>query len=150
MDPHIAANIALTHTAAFIVFWVFVVVMAIAGMAYDYRKKRLEMESLRTAIEHGQQLDPAVLEKLLGGQRQQPAADLQELRPYLHIGGVITIAAGIGVFLAGLWVGMQFRAAEFPILGLGAIAVCVGIGLLIAARSLRRYLPPERSPDRTA
>ncbi len=140
-------------TLAFIAFWLFIAVIAVFGMAYDYRKKRLAMESLRTAIEHGQHLDPAVLEKLLAGhrQRQPPADNPQDLRPYLHIGGIITIAAGIGVFLAGLWVGgMQFPVAEYPLLACGAFIVCIGIGLLVAVRALKRYAPPERSPDRSA
>jgi hypothetical protein len=138
-------------TLAFIFFWLFISVMAAFGMVYDYRKKRLEMDSLKTAIEHGQHLDPAFIERLLGQHRQQPQADdPRDLRPYLHIGGIITIAAGVGVFLAGLWVGLQFPVAKFPLLGLGAIAVCVGVGLLLSAHALKRYPPPERSPDRPA
>ncbi len=137
-------------TVAFIAFWLFVAIMAVFGMSYDYRKRRLEMESLRTAIEHGQHLDPAVLEKLLAGQRP-PRDDPQDLRPYLHIGGIITIAAGVGLLLAGLWVGgMQFPVAEYPLLAFGAFVVCIGIGLLVAVHALKRYPSPERSPDRTA
>ncbi len=137
-------------TSAFIAFWLFIAIMAIAGMAYDYRKKRLELDALRSAIEHGQNLDPAIVQKLLG-QYSQPQVDQpQDLRPYLHIGGIITICAGIGVALASLWVGLQFPVVKFPILGVGAIAVCVGIGLLLSARALKRYPPPERSPDRSA
>lgn len=138
-------------TLAFVVFWLLVAVMAVFAMAYDYRKKRLEMESLRTAIEHGQQLDPAVLEKLFMGQRQPPADNPQDLLPYLHIGGIITIAGGIGIFLAGLWVGgMEFPVAKYPLLALGAFVVCIGIGLLVSVRALKRYPPPERAPDRAA
>ncbi|MGB6452337.1 MAG: hypothetical protein WBE92_16420, partial [Steroidobacteraceae bacterium] len=108
-------------TLAFIAFWVFIAIMAVAGMAYDYRKKRLEMDALRTAIEHGQNLDPAIVQKLLGQYTQPQADNPQDLRHYLHIGGIITIAAGIGIFLAGLWVGdMQFPVAEYPILAFGA------------------------------
>lgn len=136
--------------AAFLTFWLFIAVVAVAGMTYDYRKKRLEADALRTAIEHGQHLDPAVLEKLLGQQREPRTDNPQDLRPYLHIGGIITIAAGIGFFPAALWVGLQFPIAQFPMLGIGAIAVCVGVGLLVAARALKRYGPPERSPDHKA
>ena len=136
--------------AVFLGFWLLIAVVAALGMSYDYRKKRLEADSLRTAIEHGQHLDPAVLEKLLAGQRELPVDNPGDLRPYLHIGGIITIAAGIGFFPAALWVGLQFPVAEFPMLGAGAIAVCVGTGLLVAARALKGYGPLGRSPDRTA
>jgi Domain of unknown function (DUF6249) len=137
-------------TLAFIAFWVFIAIVAVAGMAYDYRKKQLEMEALRSAIEHGQNLDPAIVQKLLGHYHQPPTDQPQDLRPYLHIGGIITISAGIGIALASLWVGLQFPVVKFPILGIGAIAVCIGIGLLLSARALKRYPPPERSPDRAA
>ncbi len=150
MDAHISDVSAATHTVAFLGFWIFVAVVAIAGMVYDYRKKRLEMEALRTAIEHGQHLDPAILERLLAQHREPPHSPQEDMQPYLHIGGIITVAAGIGVGLAGLWIGLQFPVAKLPIFGVGVIGVCVGIGLLLSARALTRYKSPERPPGRVA
>jgi len=47
-------------------FWISIAAVAIAGMITDYKRRRGGIEVLRLAIEKGQQLDPAVVEK---GQR---------------------------------------------------------------------------------
>jgi hypothetical protein len=137
--------------AAVIAFWIFVAAVAIAGMVYDYRRRRLAMETLRMAVEHGQHLEPAMLERILARHHQgEPQQQPEDLRPYLHIGAIITIAAGVGVLIAGLWIGVDYPAFRFPILGLAAIAICVGIGLRISVRALQRYPSPAAAPDRPA
>lgn len=132
-----------------VAFWIFLAVSAVAGMRYDLRKRQLAMESLRAAIEHGQPLEPGVVEQILarhgGGEADRP----EDLQPYLGIGGIITIAAGVGVALAAFLVGLQFPVARYPMLGAGVVAVCVGIGLLAAARHLGRQRAPG-SPDSVA
>jgi hypothetical protein len=133
-----------------VAFWIFLTASAIAGMKYDFRKRQLAMDSLRAAIERGQSLDPAVVEKLLAQQRGPHADGLQDLEQHLRIGGVITIAAGIGVLIAAFFVGLQFPIARLPMLGAGALAVCVGLGLLVAAGTLGRYRPRGSSPDSVA
>ena len=136
--------------AAVIAFWMFLAVVAIGGMVYDYRRRRLAMEMLRMAVEHGQHLEPGTLERLLARHHDNEPQQPEDLRPYLHIGAVITIAAGIGVLIAGLWIGNDYPAFRFPIIGLAAIAICVGIGLRISVRVLQRYQPPAAPPDRPA
>jgi hypothetical protein len=133
-----------------VAFWIFLTVSAVAGMKYDFRKRQLAMESLRAAIERGQPLEPGVVEKLLARQREPEADRLAELEPYLEIGGIITIAAAIGVLIAAFPVGAQFPIARLPMLGGGALAACVGAGLLLAARVLARYRPGVGSPDTVA
>jgi Domain of unknown function (DUF6249) len=135
--------------AAVIAFWAFLAAVAIAGMVYDYRRRRLAMETLRMAVEHGQHLEPGTLERLLARHHAEEPQQTEDLRPYLHIGAVITIAAGIGVLIAGLWIGQDYPAFRFPIIGIAAIAICVGIGLRISVRVLQRY-PPAARPDRPA
>jgi hypothetical protein len=73
-----------------VAFWAFLAVSAATGMKYDFRKRQLAMESLRAAIEHGQPLEPAVVEKLLARHGDSEAGRAQELQPHLHIGGIIT------------------------------------------------------------
>ncbi len=135
---------------AVIAFWMFLASVAIAGMVYDYRRRRLAMETLRMAVEHGQHLEPGTLERLLARHRDEVPQQAEDLRPYLHIGAVITIAAGIGVAIAGLWIGIDYPSFRFPILGIAAIAICVGIGLRISVRVLQRYPSPAAPPDRPA
>ena len=117
-----------------IAFWVFVGVVSVAGMIQDYRKRQLALEPLRIAIEHGQQLSPEIIAKLVGREERQEELDPQLLR----IGGIITSAAGIGVALLSIFIALVFPPYHWIVLGVGVLAVCVGVGLVIAAKSLRR------------
>lgn len=135
---------------AVIAFWGFLAIVAVGGMVYDYRRRRLAMETLRMAVEHGQHLEPETLERLLARHHEGEPQQIEDLRPYLHIGSIITIAAGIGVFIAGLWIGIDYPAFRFPILGIAAIAICVGIGLRLSVRALQRYPLAAAPPDRPA
>ena len=117
-----------------IAFWVFVGVVSVAGMIQDYRKRQLALEPLRIAIEHGQQLSPEIIAKLVGREERQEELDPQLLR----IGGIITSAAGIGVALLSIFIALVFPPYHWIVLGVGVLAVCVGVGLLVAAKSLRR------------
>ena len=141
---------ALAEAIVAAAFWIFLTVCAYAGIKYDFRKRQLAMESLRAAIEHGQALEPAVVERILARHSGPGAEDAQDLAPYLQIGGIITIACGIGVFIAAFLIGLQFPIAKLPMLGAGALAVCVGAGLLVAARALGPHGPRRGSPDRVA
>jgi hypothetical protein len=136
--------------AAVIAFWMFLGAVAISGMVYDYRRRQLAMETLRMAVEHGQHLEPGTLERLLARHHHDEPQQAEDLRPYLHIGAVLTIAAGIGVLIAGLFIGNEYPAFLYPIIGLGVIAICVGIGLRISVWVLRRYPSLAAPPDRPA
>ena len=121
-------------TAVAIVFWVFVAVVSIAGMLQDYRKRKLALEPLRIAIEHGQQLSPEIIATLLGREERDKALDPR----LLEVGGIITCAAGVGVVLLSLFLSRVFPPYHLIVMGGGVVAVCVGLGLVLAAKSLRR------------
>ena len=120
-------------TLVSIAFWVFIAVVSVAGMIQDYRKRQLALEPLRTAIEHGQQLTPEILAKLFGKEERGEALDPRDLR----VGGIITCASGIGVALFAIFVALVFPPYHWIVLGVGVVAVCVGVGLMVAAKSLR-------------
>lgn len=141
---------SLVEATVAVAFWIFLTVSAYAAIKYDFRKRELAMESLRAAIERGQPLEPAVVEHILGRHSASAADEAQDLAPYLQIGGIITIAGGIGVFIAAFFVGLQFPIAKLPMLGAGALAVCIGVGLRVAARALGRYGARRGSPDSVA
>jgi hypothetical protein len=141
---------SLGGAIAAVAFWTFLAVCAVAGMRYDFRKRQLAMESLRAAIERGQPLEPGVVEKLLARHSEPERDDAQDLEPYLQIGGIITLAAGIGVLIAAFLVGLQFPIAKLPMLGAGALAACVGAGLRYSARAVGRYRLRRRLPDSEA
>ena len=119
--------------AVAIAFWIFIAVVSVAGMIQDYRKRQLALEPLRVAIEHGQQLDPEIITRLLGREERHEQTDPQELK----IGGIITCASGVGVALLAPFVAQVFPPYHWLVLGVGVVALCVGVGLLIAANSLR-------------
>src|SRR5579862_5123971 len=117
-----------------VTFWVFVAVVAVAGIIQDYRKRQLALEPLRIAIEHGQQLTPEIIARLLGRDEHPEPLDPQLLR----VSGIITCASGVGVALLSIFVAKVFPPYHWMVLGVGIVALCVGIGLLVAASSLRR------------
>ena len=127
-----------------VAFWLFLAAAAVAGIVADYKKRKLEIEPLRAAIERGQQLDPALIEKLMSREpRDEPLNPLD-----LRVGGIITISAAIGVGLLGLfsrWLGISIALGGVPLSGIAAgialVGLCVGFGLLVAATCITRALP---------
>jgi hypothetical protein len=131
-----------------VAFWVFVAVAAVAGIVGDVMKRRSSLEPLRQAIQRGQDLDPKVVEALLA--RSEPAEGKIDPAP-LQIGGIITTAAGIGVTLFSWFIAQVMAQALYPVMGAGIVAVCVGIGLVVAARVLeQRARKGETTADRAA
>lgn len=131
-------------------FWIFITIVSVAGIMYDYRKKRLVVDTVRHAIEHGAQIDPALLDRLLSHQKYADAREQVQDPRQLKIGGIITIAAGIGFLPLGLFIRQVHEVAVYPIMGVGVLAICTGIGLLIAARVLAREPAPGYPVDRGA
>jgi hypothetical protein len=122
--------------AVAIAMFAFLAVAAVAGIVADYKKRQIVIEPLRAAIERGQPLDPAVVERLMAPEPRE-ADTLNPL--YLKVGGIITIAAGVGVAMLGYFIGLVEASAFYPILGLGLVAVCIGVGLMIAAGVAERH-----------
>jgi Domain of unknown function (DUF6249) len=113
-------------------FWIFVGVVCIAGIVADHLRRRGNVELLRAAIDKGQSLDPLLIERLTAGQR-----DDEPVNPvHVKLGGVITLAVGIGLCLLSYFVSRIAPVALYPILGAGALVICIGIGLLVGARVL--------------
>ena len=113
-----------------IAFWIFVTVAAVAGIVSDYKKRQLALEPLRLAVERGQQLDPALIDRLMTPERDEGINPL-----YLRVGGIVTLAAGVGVALLAFLLNQVYPEAFYPVLGGGVVTICVGVGLLVAARA---------------
>jgi hypothetical protein len=120
--------------AVAIAFWVFVAIATVAGIVSDYKKRQLAMEPLRAAIEKGQQLDPGVVERLMA---PPPGAGLNPLA--LWVSGIIVISAGVGVGLLAFILGRVAPVAFWPILGGAVVALCIGTGLVVAARIVQKH-----------
>jgi hypothetical protein len=115
-------------------FWIFIGACAVAGIVADYKRRRFAVDVLRMAIEKGQPLEPALVEKLIApGPRAQPIDP--EL---LNLGGIITVASGAGICVLSFFVSRVAPVALCPLLGAGALAVCVGVGLLVGSKAVAR------------
>jgi hypothetical protein len=127
-----------------IAFFLFLAVSAVAGIVADYKKRGQALEPLRAAIERGQALDPALVERLMA-----PDTRSENLNPlYLKVGGIITVAAGIGVALLSYFVAQVAPDALYPLIGAGLVAVCVGVGLLLAGRVVAQHGERAGAPGR--
>lgn len=120
--------------AVAIAFWAFVAVAAVAGIVADYKKREAALAPLRLAIERGQQLDPALVERLMTPERD---AGIDPL--YLRIGGIITFAAGVGVIILSFILAQVVPIALYPVLGGGVVLVCIAVGLLLAGRAVESH-----------
>jgi Domain of unknown function (DUF6249) len=124
-----------------VAFWLFVGSVSIAGIVSDYKRRRGGVDVLRMAIEKGQQLDPSLIEKLTSNDHRDERVN------HLHVklGGIITLAAGVGICLLSFFIGHIAPIALYPILGAGVVALCVGAGLVIGANMLAEARTREQS-----
>jgi hypothetical protein len=113
-----------------VAFWLFIGIVAVASIIADYQKRRLNVDVLRTLIEKGQALDPAVVTKLIS----HDAIDGRFDPLYLKVAGIITTAAGVGVFVMSFFIARIAPVALYPIMAAGIVTICVGIGLIIGAK----------------
>lgn len=126
----------MEHLGAYLVVvavFIFLSVATVAGIVGEYKRRELLIGPLRAAIERGQALDPQIIERLMAP--EPPGEPLSPL--YFRVGGIITIAAGVGVAGLSYFIAQVVPLALYPLLGLGLVAVCVGAGLLVAARVVR-------------
>ena len=117
---------SLSQSITLIVVLLFALA-AIAVIAYATLRARLAaLQLIQRALDKGERLDPAVVEKLLGRRPEHRG---------LRMPGIMTIALGVGVALSGLLMAGGDAAMNLSErLGNGAILVCLGVGLLLVAR----------------
>jgi len=128
-----------------VAFLLFVTICAVAGIVTDYLKRKASLDALRAAIERGQQLDPALVERLMTP--EQPSGS--GIAPIgLMVAGIIVTAVGVGVFIMSFLLSHEDPSALYPIMGGGVVCLCVGTGLFIASRAVERYRQRQvRSPN---
>ena len=107
-------------------FWIFIAAWVVIVI---WRKASLQREALATirhAIDKGQTIDAAILEKILRAEPQQDRG--------LLTGALAVIGAGIGLGIMGYFLSIGGKPdALFPLIGVGSLLVMIGIGLLAGA-----------------
>jgi hypothetical protein len=121
-------------------FWIFIGAICVAGIIADYQKRRLNVDLLRSLIEKGQALDPAVVTKLISPDALDQRTDPADLK----LGGIIVTAVGVGLFLMSYFISRLAPVALYPIMAGGTVVICVGIGLLIGAKATADARERER------
>lgn len=101
---------------------------------YRHARRRETEQTIRAAIEKGQQLDPALIEKLLEQPRRHGGQALK-------IGGIILLFLAMGLAVLHFVVGGEaLREGPMP----GAIVVgFIAMGLLVASRFTKPEEPTE-------
>jgi hypothetical protein len=107
-------------------FWGFVAVAVMANVAREVLMRRESEMTIRLAIEKGQQLDPATIDKLLRHSRKGGADSLM-------VGGGVTLATGLGLPIMGYFILEAFR----PLLGVGLMISIIGLTLLVLSAVIR-------------
>lgn len=125
-----------------VVFWVAIAVIVFITVWGKRAAERERQLTLRAAIERGQQIDPAMIEKIMAGQ-QKP----KESQFGLLIAGVVVSFAGLGLMLMGWILGGEDGEAIRGLVGSGVLVAMVGVGLFVAHVLQRRLnaataLPP--------
>jgi hypothetical protein len=123
-----------------VAFWMFIGAICVAGIIADYQKQRMNVDLLRSLVEKGQALDPAVVTKLISPDAFDKRVDPTDLK----LGGIIVTAAGVGVFLMSFFIARVALVALYPIMAGGIVTICVGIGLLIGAKVVADARARER------
>ncbi len=89
---------------------------------FKYRKRHDLQDTIRAAIEKGQELPAEVLETI-SNPKAQPKRD-QDLRR-----GIVLAATGLGIGAFGYLIGEE--DAMGPLMGIGSIPLLIGLGLTL-------------------
>ena len=123
-------------------FWLFIGAIIAAGVWESIRKRESQHETLRRIIECGQPIDADLADKLLslsGGSKQ--------LDRDLKVGGVIMLFIAPGLLLMGWIMSIYLNPKVFgALLGVSALVLCIGMGLLAAAILVARGQRDESRP----
>ena len=99
---------------------------------FRYRRRREVQETIRIAIEKGQELPAEFLETISSPKNEPKPKKDQDLRR-----GVVLIAVGLGIGAFGLLVGEA--DAVGPLMGIGSIPLLIGMALTALWRVRTRH-----------
>ncbi len=115
-------------------FWLFIAIVIAVGVWSSIRKRESQHETIRRAIESGQDIDPELADKLLTLTRSES----KDLDRDLKVSGWIVLFLAPGMVLLGYGLSM-LEEGIFPILlGVSGLMVFLSIGMFVAAYVVKR------------
>jgi hypothetical protein len=120
-------------------FWIFITAIIVGGMWYDARRKESQQETLRRIVESGQEVDPAVIDRVIGvGESEKLARDLK-------VGAYVVLPLSPGMALMAVFMGMIAPEPRAALFGVAILMAFIGTGLLMAAKMVERHYEGPRS-----
>ena len=111
---------------AALAFWGFIAAVVVAGIWYGLRERQAQYETLSRMIDSGQEIDEAVVERILGGGKHVHVS--------LRIAGLIVVFVAPGLAVLAWFVSQLSEPWLMPLLGAAALVAFVGVGLLVASK----------------
>jgi hypothetical protein len=116
--------------------------LAVAGVFVVFiissqKKYQARLDLLRYAVERGMTLDVELINKIARADVPKPGAGSRPGRGSL-VAGILILAYAVGFAVFACFIGATDRGALIPMLGVAALFMSFGIGLLIVSRTLRR------------
>ncbi len=116
-------------------FWLFIATVIAVGVWSSIRKRESQHETIRRAIESGQDISPELADKLL----TLTKTESKELDRDLKVSGWIVLFLAPGMVLLGYGLSMV-EEGIFPILlGVSGLMVFLSIGMFVAAYVVKRW-----------
>ena len=118
-------------------FWLFLAALVVSGKWFDARKRESQQETLRRIVESGQQVDAAMLDKLLstGGGGGGGSRGYQHLK----ISGMIVLSVAPGLVVLGYFLSKFNEKVFSAMLGISVLVAMVGVGLYISGKVSERW-----------
>ena len=115
-------------------FWLFIAAVSVAGIWDGIKKREQEHETLRRVLESNRELDAETLSSLMAlvGGNRQPGRDFK-----LTAMWVLPIAPGVAVL--AYFISRVAEEAYYPLMGVAAILLIMGIGFWIAGTVAERW-----------
>ena len=115
-------------------FWIFIGAVVVAGIWFDVRRRETEQETLRRVVESGQNIDTAMIDKLVkaGGEQSRTDRDLT-------VAGLIVVFIAPGLAILGWFLAKLQPELMSVMLGVSLLMGFIGVGLLVAGRVAERW-----------
>jgi hypothetical protein len=101
------------------------------------RKQQARLDLLRNALERGVPLDVDLVNRVASP--RAPGSNVQPISPGqgTRVAGIVIIAFGAGFGIFACFIALVNSSGLYPMLGVAAMFCSVGVGLLIASKTIR-------------